>query len=386
MESIIRYFHPPKKSYFLFGPRGTGKSTWAKQFYQHAAILDLLEPDKYRIYKAAPERFNQFVQTHEKETTLFIIDEVQKSPELLSVIHQLIEKNKKYQFVLTGSSARKLKRSGIDLLGGRAQLKTMHPFMPSELGDQFCLKTAMQLGLLPLIHNSVDPRGDLKAYITLYMREEVQQEGLVRNIDQFARFLEAISFSQASVTNFSNIAQECSVSNKTIENYVGILEDLLLSFRLPVFTKKAKRRLSATPKFYYFDAGIYASIRPKGPMDDVSAMHGPILETLVAQTFRAWLDYSDHASQLFFWRSKSGLEVDFVIYGEIGFYAIEVKNTNRIRREDLNGLIEFKKDYPAAQCILLYHCKEKMRNEHNILCYPVDAFLKKIIPNKPLPE
>ncbi len=386
MESLIRYFQPPKKSYFLFGPRGTGKSTWTKQFYQSAAILDLLAPDNYRIYKAAPERLNTFVQTHQKNTTTFIIDEVQKSPELLSVVHQLIECNKKYQFVLTGSSARKLKRSGVDLLGGRAQLKTMHPFMPSELGERFCLKTAMQLGLLPLIQDSVDPVGDLKAYITLYMKEEVQQEGLVRNIDQFARFLEAISFSQAAVINFSNIAQECSVSSKTIENYVGILEDLLLSFRLPVFTKKAKRRLATTPKFYYFDAGVYASIRPQGPMDDVSAMHGPVLETIVAQTLRAWIDYSTQDGKLFFWRSKSGLEVDFIVYGEIGFYAIEVKNTSRLHREDLNGLIEFKKDYPAAQCILLYHCKEKMRNDHGILCYPIESFLKAIRPNQSFPD
>lgn len=385
MESLVRYFQPPKKSYFLFGPRGTGKSTWARQFYKSAALLDLLEPDNYRFYKAAPERLHAFVQTHQKNTAIFIIDEVQKSPELLSVVHQLIERNKKYQFVLTGSSARKLKRSGVDLLGGRAQLKTMHPFMPSELGDHFCLKTAMQLGLLPLIQDSVDPVGDLKAYITLYMKEEVQQEGLVRNIDQFARFLEAISFSQASVINFSNIAQECSVSSKTIENYVGILEDLLLSFRLPVFTKKAKRRLTTTPKFYYFDAGVYASVRPKGPMDDVAAMHGPVLETLVAQTLRAWLDYSAQEGKLFFWRSKSGLEVDFIIYGEIGFYAIEVKNTSRVRREDLSGLIEFQKDYPNAQCILLYHCKEKIYNDHHILCYPVESFLKEIKPNYSLP-
>ncbi|OGT44586.1 MAG: ATPase [Gammaproteobacteria bacterium RIFCSPHIGHO2_12_FULL_38_11] len=385
MESLIRYFQPPKKSYFLFGPRGTGKSTWAKQFYQSAAILDLLDPESYRLYKAAPERLNDFIQTYQKNTTTFIIDEVQKSPELLSVVHQLIERNKKYQFVLTGSSARKLKRSGVDLLGGRAQLKTMHPFMPSELGDQFCLKTAMQLGLLPLIQNSVDPVGDLKAYITLYMKEEVQQEGLVRNIDQFARFLEAISFSQASVINFTNIAQECSVSSKTIENYVGILEDLLLSFRLPVFTKKAKRRLATTPKFYYFDAGVYVSVRPKGPMDDVSAMHSPVLETIVAQTLRAWIDYSTKEGKLFFWRSKSGLEVDFIVYGEIGFYAIEVKNTSRLHREDLNGLIEFKKDYPNAECILLCHCKEKMRNDHNILCYPIESFLKAIKPNQSLP-
>lgn len=384
MESVIRYFQPPKKSYFLFGPRGSGKSTWTEQFYANAAILNLLEPDTYRIYKAAPERLNDFVRTHQNNTTTFIIDEVQKSPELLSVVHQLIEKNKKYQFVLTGSSARKLKREGVDLLAGRAQLKTMHPFMPSELGDRFQLKTAMKLGLLPLVCDSIDPVGDLKAYITLYMKEEVQQEGLVRNIDQFTRFLEAISFSQASVINFSSIARECQVSSKTVENYVGILEDLLLSFRLPVFTKKAKRHLATTPKFYFFDAGVYTSIRPKGPLDDISEMGGHILETLVAQTFRAWIDYTNQENKLFFWRSKSGVEVDFVIYGETGFYAIEVKNTSRLRSEDFKGLLEFQKDYPTAECILLYHGKELIRNKQNILCYPIETFLRQLKPNQPI--
>jgi len=384
LKSIIRFLQPSKKSYFLFGPRGTGKSTWVKKFYPTAAVLDLLEPNLDRLYKAAPERLYDFVDAHDKTTHTFIIDEVQKSPPVLSVVHSLIEKNKRYQFILTGSSSRKLKKTGVDLLAGRAQLKTLHSFMPSELGDQFQLQHAMKFGLLPLVLDSADPTGDLKSYIALYMKEEVQLEGLVRHIDQFARFLEAMSFSQASVVNYSNIARECHVSNPTVENYVTILEDLLLAFLLPVFTKKAKRHLITKPKFYYFDAGVYASIRPTGPLDEPAEMNGPILETIVAQTFRAWLAYSSQEGKLFFWRSKSGLEVDFVIYGEIGFYAIEVKNTTKIRPADLRSLQEFQLDYPTAQCVFLYRGKEKIKRG-SVLCYPVEAFLKKLIPDQTWP-
>lgn len=193
------------------------------------------------------------------------------------------------------------------------------------------------------------------------MKEEVQMEGLVRNIEQFARFLEAISFSQGSVLNYSNVARDCEVSNKTVENYITILEHLLLGFTLPIFSKKAKRHLIARPKFYYFDAGVYQTIRPKGPLDYPEEVQGIALETLVAQHLRAWLDYSKKQGRLYFWRTKSGLEVDFIIYGEIGFYAIEVKNSNRIKPQDLRALNEFQKDYGNCQCILLYRGREKLK-------------------------
>lgn len=382
IESIIRFFEPPHKSYFLFGARGTGKSTWIKQFYPKAKIIDLLEPDEYRNYTAFPERLKEFVLAN-KETVIFVIDEVQKAPDLLSVVHLLIEQHQNWIFVLTGSSARKLKREGVDLLAGRAQLKHFHPFMAAELKDQFNLENALQNGLLPLVVNSSDPQGDLKTYVALYMKEEVQMEGLVRNIGQFGRFLEAISFSQAAILNHANIARDCGVSGKTVENFVAILEDLLLGFKVPIFNKKAKRHLSVQPKFYFFDAGVYRALRPSGPLDQPEEIQGHALETLVAEHLRAWLAYSKESGELFFWRTKSGLEVDFIIYGKIGFYALEVKNSNRIKPEDLRALKEFSKDYPESKTIFLYRGKEKLMKE-GILCYPLTEFLLQIIPNNPL--
>lgn len=383
MESVIRVFSPPDKSYFLFGPRGSGKSTWFSQFYSNAVIIDLLDPAEYRTYSAFPERLKDIVSAY-SNPTIFVIDEVQKVPELLSVVHLLIEQKKGHLFVLTGSSSRKLKRSGVDLLAGRAQWRQMHPFIAAELQEKFSLDKALEYGLLPLIWDSSDAARDLQTYIFLYMKEEVQMEGLVRNIDSFHRFLETISFSQASSLNYTNIAIDCAVSSKTVENYVHILQDLLLCFLLFPFIKRAKRQTVARPKFYFFDAGVYRAIRPKGPLDKPEEISGHALETLVAQHLRAWLAYSAKTGELFFWRTPSGLEVDFVVYGDIGFYAIEVKHSAQIKLQDLKGLNEFKKDYPESVCLLLYRGKEKQMRGH-ILCYPLDLFLSEITPNKELP-
>lgn len=379
MGIVNRFFHPGKRSFFLFGPRGSGKSTLVKRAYTDAIVIDLLEPNLYREYRAYPERLKALVLANSSVKT-FIIDEIQKIPELLSVVHQLIELKKDWQFILTGSSARKLKRTGVDLLAGRAQLKHLHPFMAAEIPQQFNLEKNLKLGMLPLVVNSSDPIGDLKTYIALYMQEEVQMEGLIRKVDHFSQFLEAVSFSQASPINYANIARDCHISNKTVENYVQILEDLLLSFKIPIFTKKAKRNLSNHPKFYFFDSGVFQSIRPMGPLDNPEAIAGHALETLVAEHLRAWLDYSEKEGSLYFWRTKAGLEVDFIIYGEIGFHAIEVKKSESIRPQDLKGLQEFKKDYPECSLILLYGGKEKIMIQE-ILCIPISDFLLTLKPN-----
>lgn len=384
METVRRFFKPPMKSFFLFGARGTGKSTWARQYYKHAKIIDLLEPDQFRNYVSFPEHLHELVLAN-PTTSIFIIDEVQKVPEILSVVHSLIEKNRRLQFILTGSSARKLKRQGVDLLAGRAQLKHMYPFMASELKNLFNLEKSLKHGMLPLVTASIDPIGDLKTYISLYMKEEVQMEGLVRDVGQFGRCLTAMSFSQASIINYTNIARECRISSKTVENYVSILTDLLLCFTINVFSKKAKRHLTTHPKFYYFDAGVYVAIRPSGPLDKPEEISGLAIETLVAQHLLAWINYSEKDGELFFWRTKSGLEVDFIIYGEIGFYALEVKNSKSISPQDLRGLKEFKKDYPESQCIFLYRGKEKLV-KNGVLCHPLDDFLRELVPDNTLPE
>lgn len=213
MEIIERFFQSPKSSYFLFGPRGTGKTTWLKQNLKNELSIDLLDPGLYRRYKARPERLREFVEGN-PEKTIVIIDEIQKAPELLDVVHALMEERPELQFILTGSSARKIKQKGVDLLGGRAVVRSLHPFMASELKDKFNLEKSLQLGLVPLVFTAQKPEDTLDAYISLYLKEEVQMEGLVRNLGNFARFLEAISFSHGSVLNISNVSRECEVERK----------------------------------------------------------------------------------------------------------------------------------------------------------------------------
>lgn len=361
-----------RQSYFLFGPRGTGKSTWMKQNYKNALVIDLLKPDVLRKYIARPETLAEAVRATKHE--VIIIDEVQKVPELLSIVHSLIEEKKGWQFILTGSSARKLKRTGVDLLAGRAVLYYMHPFTAAEVGDEFSLKKTLKYGLVPLIVESDDPDSVAKAYINLYLTEEINSEGLIRNIGDFARFLEVASFSHGGVLNISNIARECEVSRKIVESYLSVLKDLLLCHLVPVFSVKAKRKIISHPKFYFFDVGVYNFLRPKGFLDGASQINGPGLEGLVLQHLVAWNDYNGQENKIFYWRTKHGVEVDFIIYGPKLFYAIEVKHSDKIHNKDLKGLKAFLTDYPEATAILVYQGDIRLK-KGNVLCIPVTEFL-----------
>lgn len=381
MESVIpRLFKPPKESFFLFGPRGTGKSTLLRSLGRDALWIDLLEPEVLRSCQARPERLRELVLGNPNKKTI-IIDEIQKAPELLDVVHGLIEKDKSRQFILTGSSARKLKRTGVDLLAGRVVRQSLFPFMASELGASFNFDRSLRFGLLPLVHAAQDPEKVLNTYAALYVREEVQAEGLVRNIGGFSRFLEAISFSHGSVLNISNVARDCEIERKVVEGYISILEDILLAHRIPVFTKRAKRDLVAHPKFYYFDAGVYRSLRPQGPLDRPEEIGGAALEGLVGQHLSAWNAYRGERNKLYYWRTRSQSEVDFVLYGPETFWAIEVKNTDQIRSQDLTSLYLFKDDYPQSQPLLLYRGKDRLR-KGSVLCLPCEDFLQNLKPDK----
>lgn len=373
MELISRFFEPPKQSYFLFGPRGTGKSTFIRGRYKHALYLDMLDPEVFRTYTATPERLRERIMASPELSTV-IVDEIQKVPELLGLVHALIEEKRNITFVLTGSSARTLKRSGVNLLAGRALLNHLHPFMAAELGPLFALDRALRDGTLPIVWASPNPRQVLETYIALYIREEVQMEGLVRNIGNFLRFIDAISFSHASVLNVSNVARECSVNRKIVEGYIEILEDLLLAYRIPVFSKRARRAVSTHPKFYLFDCGVYRSIRARGPLDRTEEIEGMTLEGLVGQHLRAWIDYSDSGHELFYWRTRSGTEVDFIVYGPDEFIALEVKNSTVLHPKDFGGLRSFKQDYPECVTALLYRGKERLL-KNGILCVPCEEFL-----------
>lgn len=382
METKDRFFRDTGQYFFLFGPRGTGKSTWLKLHLRCPVFIDLLAPEVYRSYAARPERLRDIAEAQEPGSTI-VIDEIQKLPELLDVVHQLMELHAGWRFVMTGSSARKLKRSGVDLLAGRAVVKTMHPFMAAELGEAFSLGNGLTTGMVPLVTASENPQEVLNAYCALYLREEVQMEGLVRNIGGFSRFLESVSFSHGGVLNISNVARDCQVERKTVEGYISIIEDLLLAFRIPVFSRRARRRLASHPKFYYFDAGIFRSLRPSGPLDAPHEIEGAALEGLVAQHLLAWIAYRNDTCNLYFWRTKSGNEVDFVLYGQDTFCAFEVKNTARIHPKMLNGLLSFKQDYPEAKVCLLYRGKERMKIK-GILCMPCEDFLQSLTPENPI--
>lgn len=373
MESISRFFKIGRESIFLLGPRGTGKSTLIKERFPEALYIDLLSPEAFRNYLAYPERLREVIYAHRDKKTV-IIDEIQKVPELLEVVHSLIAEKRGIQFILTGSSARKLRRAGVNLLAGRVLMKHLHPFMASELGRSFDLERALLLGTIPLVLDSAMPLPTLQAYVDLYIKEEVQMEGLTRNIAGFSRFLESMSFSHGAVLNISNIARDCQVERKVVQAYVDILEDLLLGYRLPVFTKKAKRAVVAHPKFYFFDAGIFHILRPSGPLDRAEENIGAALEGLVAQHLRAWIDYFHPEYTLYYYRTSSGAEVDFIIYGNGMFTAIEVKNSSKVHPQDLRSLKTFADDYPQAKRFLLYRGKEKFLRDR-ITIVPVGEFL-----------
>ncbi len=347
-----RLFQAPKRqSFFLFGPRGVGKTAWLHQQFPGALFFDMLDYQVYTELLAAPQRLGERIPQGQKEWV--VVDEVQRVPELLNEVHRLIE-SRRLRFALTGSSARKLRGRGINLLAGRAVMRHMHPLTALELGKEFDLKRALQYGCLPLACTSENPQDYLKSYAATYLREEVQQEGLTRNIGAFSRFLEVASFSQGNVLNMAAVARECSMSVKVVEDYFSILEDLLIAIRLPVFTKRAKRRLIAHPKFYYFDAGVFQAIRPRGPLDAPDQIHGPALETLFLQQVRALNDYKDLGYRLHYWRTAGGDEVDFVLYGERGLRAFEVKMAHNVRPDDLRSLLRFRADFPQAKTHLLY--------------------------------
>lgn len=339
-------------SFFLFGPRGTGKTTWLKARVPDGIYVDLLDQETFFFLVQNPHALESMIPKGFEGWV--IIDEVQKIPALLNEVHRLIE-SFGYKFVLTGSSARTLRRKGTNLLAGRALYYKMFPLTASELGSTFDLAHSVKFGHLPAVcSGKVRPEDFLKAYIHVYLREEVMQEGLTRNIGAFARFLAVASFSQGSLLNVAEVARECDVERKTVEEYFQILEDLLLAYRLPVFTKRAKRKVVTHAKFYYFDVGVYRALRPMGPFDRPEEAERPVLESLVFQELQAINSYFGLDYELFFWKTVDGLEVDFVLYGPNGLIAIEVKRSKKVRPDDVQALQAFHADYPSAKLYVFY--------------------------------
>ncbi len=321
--TIPRIFVPPKKSFFLLGPRGVGKSTYLRVAFPDAHVINLLAEDTYQRLLANPGFLAAELRAVPGDRWV-VLDEIQRLPALLNEVHRFIEE-KRLRFVLCGSSARKLKRAGVNLLAGRALHRAMHPFVPEELGEQFALDDALQHGLLPIVWDSDDSAETLAAYTRMYLREEVQAEALIRNLPGFARFLPIAALFHGQTLNVTNIAREAHVARTTVTGYLDILQETLLCFQLPAYRPRLRVRERKLPKWYWCDPGIVRAMKrvaaPPAPEE-----RGPLFEGLIAQLIRAYTDYRNLCDEWFYWGTAARTEVDFLLERAGDFVAIEVKS------------------------------------------------------------
>ncbi len=371
---------PDHKSAFLWGARQTGKSTFLKIKFPQSVYYDLLKSDLYLRLQKTPHVLREEILALPKNQLdhPIIIDEIQKIPALLDEVHWLIENNQT-QFILCGSSARKLKRLGTNLLGGRALRYHFYPLTYTEIPN-FNLLTALNNGLIPSHYFSTQVNLLLEAYIIDYLNHEIREEGLVRNFPDFARFLDSIAFSNGELVNYNNIARDCGVSAKTVENYYQILIDTLLGYFLPPFHKKIKRDLiSKTPKFYLFDIGIQNYLSKRSIIELRGTQAGNAFEHFIFMELIAYKGFNKKRYELTYWRTKTGLEVDFILDSDI---AIEVKISQTVHKEDLKGLIAFCEEHHPKQAIVVSLDANlrllKINDQTEIRIYPWEYFLKKL--------
>jgi len=324
-----------KKSHFLFGPRSTGKSSLIKQQLSNSAvIIDLLRLPVQGRLMSHPEELEQLIDVQlTPEKKFVVIDEIQKIPELLDEVHRLIE-DRKLKFLLSGSSARKLKATGVNLLGGRAWIASLFPICYPEF-DQFDLEKVLRFGSLPHVYNSDYPEDELSAYVTTYLNEEIRMEGLVRKIPAFVGFLRSAALSNAQQLNYTEIANDAGVSPSTIREYYSILEETLIGTVVEPWSKSQKRKAVSTGKFYFFDTGVCHTLAETQQLDPNSDLFGRSFEHWVYLELRAYLSYRSRKEKLYFWRTLDQKEVDFVV-GDIA--AIEVKATKRLDKSDFKGI------------------------------------------------
>lgn len=365
-----------KKSCFLLGARQLGKSTYIKNqiTIPIAKSYNLLDHATFLKLSLDPGKMKKELEAENISDTVIVIDEIQKCPQLLDEVHLLIEE-RQIRFLLTGSSARKLKKAGTNLLGGRARNRNFHPFIYTELKEHgFDLERAMQYGLIPSHYLSDAPDEDLQSYIGRYLTEEISAEGLSRNIPAFSRFLEVAATCNGQMINYASIASDAKVNRSTVQNYFEILKDTLLAFELPAYTKTVKRKAIETNKFFFLDMGIVNHLRQIGKIQKGSHDFGEFFEHFIFAELKAYLDYVHPVKKLTYWRSASGFEVDFLIDGKI---AIEVKSSDNITHKHLKGLCALKEENLMDKYILISDEKEK-RLEDGILIYPWKKFLDEL--------
>jgi predicted AAA+ superfamily ATPase len=374
LPRLLKIGLPQQQSAFLWGPRKTGKSTYLRDLFPDSLVYDFLKTDLFLEFSKKPSLLREQLLAKEPEilNLPIILDEVQKVPQLLDEVHWLME-NKRLRFILCGSSARKLKRGKANLLGGRAWRYEMFPLVTAELVEPGLLNI-LNRGLIPVHYLQDGYAKSLRAYTQDYLKEEVFDEGLTRNIPAFSRFFDAMGFTHGELTNFSNIARECGVDSKTVKEYYQILSDTLLGNFVEPFKKRQNRQvISRTPKFYRFDVGVANAITRRRVVQERGVAFGKAFEHFMLMEMRAYNSYNEVDYGINFWRTKSGLEVDFVLGG--GEVAVEVKGTARVDSRDLRPLNAFIETYSPRKAIVVCNEKEE-RIAGNIRIMPWRKFLR----------
>lgn len=375
-----------RRSVLLLGPRQTGKSTLLRQVLPDATFVDLLDSAQFRALAARPERLAELIPPRvqgqgSEPPRLVIVDEVQKVPRLLDEAHRLLHSDPGLRFVLTGSSARRLRAAGTNLLGGRATRLILHPLIaPERRSDPAHLisfDAALRWGGLPSVVRSTDPRADLLDYVGLYLQEEIRSEGLTRSLEAFSRFLEVAATMNAEQVVFAKVAQDAEVPARTVRDYFDVLTDTLIGHSLPPFRGTSARKAVATAKFYFFDTGVAHALAGRATLPAGSVEYGRAFEHQVCIELLAAQGYLRWDARICFWRTLSQLEVDFVVEraGQ-ALIGVEVKATHRIEARDLKGLRALRSEFPAMRAVVV--CREpwERRTEDGIEILPVELFLK----------
>lgn len=337
-----------ESSVFLFGARQTGKSIYLGMQFPNAVYIDLLDAKMRRRFRAKPELLYEMLQD-KQESSIVVIDEIPLVPELLNEVHRLIQQ-KNLRFVLCGSSARKLKRKGHDTLGGRALPCYFYPFVSAEIAH-LDLDKALLYGMLPPHYLAKNPERLLDGYIDVYLREEIKEESLVRNLDAFERFMEVAATCDGEIVNYENIASDCQVSAKTVKEYFGILSDTLIGYIIPAYTKVVKRKVVQAPKFYYFDVGVYNHLLNRTSLAPGTSEYGHCFEHFVIQELVAYIGYTHNRKKLTYWHTYNGKEVDAVIgEAEIG---IEIKSTDEVQNKHMSNFKEYLEEFPNSRSIVV---------------------------------
>lgn len=375
INELTRLYRPPRDSFFLFGLRGAGKSTWVGKQFPDAHRFDLLDEGLYQSLLADPGQFAGELRRLAPGSWV-VVDEVQRLPNLLNEVHRFIEQGG-LRFALLGSSARKLRAAGVNLLGGRALWREMFPLVPEELGEDFDLDRALEVGSLPLVLASASPHDTLRAYVQLYLREEIKGEALVRNLPGFARFLSVAGLFHGQLLNLAGIARDAGVARTTIEGYLEVLEDTLLVRRLPAHQPRLRARERNHPKLYWMDAGVARAAR--GAHGGVSSEErGHLLEGWIHTLLLTYMAERELGEEISYWASAGSkrTEVDFMLRREDELCALEVKAATRVHPGDLSGLRAVGELPQVRRRILIHRGERPTRTEDGIEIWPVETLLE----------